>query len=42
MDGGLLDQMNTNLVQQCRRAGRHDEAERVSVGLRQLLDVGAR
>jgi tetratricopeptide (TPR) repeat protein len=32
--------MNADLVRQCRRAGRHDEAERVSGGLRQILDPG--
>jgi tetratricopeptide (TPR) repeat protein len=32
--------MSTDLAQRCRRAGRHDEAERISVGLRQILDHG--
>jgi hypothetical protein len=34
--------MNRDLVKQCRRAGRHEEADRVSGGLRQILDVGTR
>ena len=32
--------MSTDLAQRCRRAGRHDQAERISVGLRQILDNG--
>jgi hypothetical protein len=32
--------MSTDLAQRCRRAGRDDEAERISVGLRQILDHG--
>ena len=32
--------MSTDLVRLCRRAGRHDEAEQIHAGLRQILDVG--
>jgi tetratricopeptide (TPR) repeat protein len=32
--------MSTDLAQRCRRAGRHDDAERISVGLRRILDIG--
>ena len=32
--------MNADLVRQCRRAGRHDEAERISAGLQQILHAG--
>ena len=30
---------NNDLIRRCRRAGRHDEAERISAGLRQILGV---
>lgn len=32
--------MSTDLIRECRRAGRHDEAEQISAGFRQILDVG--
>jgi hypothetical protein len=31
--------MSTDLVRLCRRAGRHEEAEQIHAGLRQILDV---
>ena len=31
--------MSTDLIQRCRRAGRHDEAERISVGLQQIVAI---
>jgi hypothetical protein len=37
---GYWIRMSTDLVRLCRRAGRHDEAEQIHAGLRQILDVG--